>query len=203
MFDFDGTLADSGAWFLVTINQLADEFGFDRLTPERELELRNCEALEVMRRLRTPLWKLPRIMKRVRELAARDAEKIPVFAGVEDALGKLRAAGILISMVSSNSEENIRRILGENVCRHVNQFHCGASLMGKASKLRRAIKAAGVSASEALYVGDEIRDASAARDAGVAFGAVSWGYTPVETLRLHNPAVVFASIAAISEELAR
>lgn len=198
MFDFDGTLADSGQWFLEIMNDLADEFGFDRMRDEDRELLRNLEAMEVMRRLRTPLWKMPMIMKRVREWGRRDAHKIPVFPGVNAMLRALREGGVITAAVSSNSEENIRTILGPENCALITHFRSGASLLGKKHKIRRALKDAGVAPHEAIYIGDEIRDARAAREAGVPFGAVSWGYTTIGALRDQKPDEVFASMEEIA-----
>jgi len=45
---------------------------------------------------------------------------------------------------------------------------------------------------------DEIRDARAARSAGIAFGAVGWGYHALEALRAERPAEVFERVADLS-----
>jgi phosphoglycolate phosphatase len=52
----------------------------------------------------------------------------------------------------------------------------------------------GVPAADAICVGDEIRDGQAARAAGVAFGAVSWGYHALAALRGEGPAEVFERV---------
>ena len=57
----------------------------------------------------------------------------------------------------------------------------------------------GVRPSEVICVGDEIRDAEAARAVGAAFGAVAWGYTDLEALRAHRPEMVFECVNAVSE----
>lgn len=202
IFDFDGTLADSGQWFLSIMNDLADEFHFKRMSKDEQAQLRRLEAREVMRQLGAPAWRLPQIMKRVREWARRDAAQIKPFPGVERMFSELRAAGIQIGIVSSNAEENICNVLGPATCAHINYFRCGASLMGKQAKLRQLLRDAKVPASQAMYVGDELRDATAARQAGMAFGAVSWGYTPIEALRERQPEAAFGNVLEISRGLA-
>ena len=47
-------------------------------------------------------------------------------------------------------------------------------------------------------IGDEVRDGEAARQAGIDFGAVSWGYARPEALQQLSPALVFDSVADIS-----
>ena len=70
-------------------------------------------------------------------------------------------------MVSSDSEQSIRRTLGPETSALVSDLNCSASLFGKAPKIRQVLKAAGVPQREAIYIGDETRDAVAARKAGV------------------------------------
>jgi phosphoglycolate phosphatase len=57
------------------------------------------------------------------------------------------------------------------------------SVFGKASRIRAVLKRCGVAPGEAIYIGDQGTDAEASRKAGVAFGAVHWGYAPIEALR--------------------
>jgi phosphoglycolate phosphatase len=57
----------------------------------------------------------------------------------------------------------------------------------------------GIPAGRAICVGDEIRDARAAREAGLAFGAVGWGYHALDALVAEGPAEVFERV----EDLAR
>ncbi len=88
------------------------------------------------------------------------------------------------------------RALGENA-ELIPQFACGASLFGKAAKFKDVLKRTGIAAADAICIGDEVRDGEAARQAGIDFGAVSWGYASTEALRQTSPALVFDSVAAI------
>jgi phosphoglycolate phosphatase len=65
------------------------------------------------------------------------------------------------------------------------------------------LRASGVPAGAAVLVGDEVRDAEAARGAGVAFGAVAWGYGAEAALRAQAPAFVFGGVAEIAPALLR
>lgn len=182
IFDFDGTLVDSFPWFLRHLNRLADKHGF-RKVADGELEgVRGLGNRALIRHLGVPLVKLPLIAREMRALVARDAHEMKPFPGIEEAFRGLRARGILPAIVTSNSEANVRAILGPGLCALVAYFGCGASLFGKARLLRRALKATGVPAGEAVYVGDEARDLEAAGKAGVAFGFVRWGFAREEAL---------------------
>jgi phosphoglycolate phosphatase len=194
MFDFDGTLADSFSWFLEVANEVADRFRFDRFDRSDLESLRGLGAAQLIKRQRVPLWKLPLIARHARALMARDIARITLFAGISTALAELASAGLTLAIVTTNSRTNVLRVLGPATASLVSELECGASLFGKASRLRRVLRRTGVPRTEALFVGDEIRDAVAARAAGIAFGAVAWGYTRLETLRAQAPACVFERV---------
>jgi phosphoglycolate phosphatase len=62
------------------------------------------------------------------------------------------------------------------------------------SKFHGVIKRQGISAGRAVAIGDEARDIEAARKAGLATGAVSWGYATVDFLRAQQPDYLFSSM---------
>jgi phosphoglycolate phosphatase len=70
-------------------------------------------------------------------------------------------------------------------------------MFGKAAKFRKVPKRTGIAAAAAIAIGDEVRDGEAAAQAGIAFGAVAWGYANSEALRRLSPALVFDSMADI------
>ncbi|HUO21538.1 MAG TPA: HAD hydrolase-like protein [Caulobacteraceae bacterium] len=176
IFDFDGTLADSFPWVIGMMNDVADKFAFRRVR-DGELEaLRLCDAREIMRRLGVKRWKLPMIARYVRARMAAEVDQIPLFPGAGQMLADLAAAGVKMAVVSANGEDTIRKVLGPDAAL-IDGFAAGVSLFGKRSKLVKMAKLTGVERSQAIVIGDELRDLDAARAAGMAFGAVSWGAT--------------------------
>ena len=105
-------------------------------------------------------------------------------------LASLVASGVAVAIVSSNSEAVIRRTLGR-AAHHVSHFSCGASLWGKSAKFKTVIRQAGVERQQTIAIGDEIRDIDAARRAGIASGAVTFGYNTGESLRARGPDLIF------------
>lgn len=51
-------------------------------------------------------------------------------------------------------------------------------------------------------IGDEIRDIEAARKAGIAFGAVTWGYATAQALQAQAPEMIFSSMNDMIVQLA-
>jgi phosphoglycolate phosphatase len=201
LFDFDGTLADSQNWFLGVFDQVADRFGYRRLAPGDRERLRGLETRAILHDLGVPTWKLPMIAKHVRALATRDIDRVRLFPGAAEMLAALKAGGVQVAVVSSNDEGNVRRVLGPAVA-HVAHFACGASLFGKASKIRGVLKAMRAEPNGAIFVGDEARDLAAAREAAIACGLVAWGYADPLFLRSLSPTLFFERLEEIAPALA-
>lgn len=103
IFDLDGTLVDSFPWFLRTINDVADRFGFRRVRDEDVEGLRHASTREILRRLEVPVWKLPAIARHARRLKGEAAAEISLFAGAEAMLRTLTENGVQLGLVTSDS----------------------------------------------------------------------------------------------------
>ena len=201
IFDLDGTLVDSFPWFLRHVNDVADRYSFRRIAPDEMEPLRHAGPREILRRLNVPIWKLPAIARHMRRLKAEHAGDIALFSGVDAMLGALRDDGVKLALVTSDSEANARRQLGEANAALFSEFACGAALFGKAAKFRRVVRRAGVDPARVIAIGDEVRDIEAARAAGIACAAVTWGYAAPEALRAHRPDLVFERMADMGAKL--
>jgi phosphoglycolate phosphatase len=193
MFDFDGTLADSFPFFVSVFNTVADRHAFRRIDIERAGELRHLGVRQMMDHVGMPAWKLPLASKTFMAMMQDSAHAIPLFDGIADALRHLHDHGVPLTVVSSNSEHNVRAVLGPELAALIRRFDCGMSVFGKASRIRAVLKACGVAPADALYIGDQALDAEAARKAGVAFGAVHWGYATIEALRAQACVIEFVT----------
>ena len=202
IFDFDGTLADSFPWFVGVMNRLADEHGFRRIEEQEVEMLRGRSARQNFADFGVPAWKLPRIARDFRRHMAQDIARIALFPGVDRLLRGLAERGIRTAVVTSNSIDNVRQVLGPENAALVQHYGCGVSIFGKRAKLRGVLRSSGIAAAEAICIGDEIRDLEAAHAEGIAFGAVSWGYTHPEALRALGPQEMFANVDEILQTLA-
>lgn len=191
VFDFDGTLSDSGDWFLSVIDQLARRFRFRTVKPEEVEMLRHRSSREVIDYLGIARWKMPLIARQVRRMVGRDAHEIELFPGTPDLLERLAATGVKIALVTSNSERNARLILGADHAARIDYFACGASLFGKVPKFRKVLRKLAIPADQALAIGDETRDVDAAREVGMRAGSVLWGYASEEALLAAKPDTTF------------
>ena len=202
LFDSDGTLADTLPWASAAFNQLAEKYGFNQASHADHEAFRHLSMKEMLRRAKIPLWRLPLLVTGIRKLMAEHVHEFSLFDGISESLKQLSRSGVILGIVSSNSRENVSAILGSENAALIKHFACSASLFGKAPKLRSVLRASGVSAHEAIYIGDETRDAEAAHKVGMAYGAVAWGYHPLDMLRSQSSAEYFTQPSEIGRKLA-
>jgi phosphoglycolate phosphatase len=197
IFDFDGTLADSFPFFVRVINQLAEQHGFKKVDLDLVPTYRQYGAKQLMEQVGMPAWKLPFVVKSFIALMRQNAASISLFEQVDDLLLYLADRAVTLAIVSSNSYDNVSQILGPENTKLISQFECGVSIFGKPARLQKVLKKAGIPCREVIYIGDQVADLEAARKEKVAFGAVSWGYETIESLRKHFPEEEFDCVHAI------
>jgi phosphoglycolate phosphatase len=197
MFDFDGTLADSFPFFIQVFNQLAEQHGFQGINPAQASSYRQYNPRQMMKLVGLPAWKLPLVARTFTTLMRQHAAQIPLFAQVDELLLYLARQGVTLAIITSNDYDNICQILGPANTKLISHFECGMSIFGKSARIRQVLKKTGIPRCEAIYIGDQVPDLEAARQANVAFGAVAWGYGAIEALRAHSPEEAFESVSAI------
>jgi len=201
VFDFDGTLADSFPWFAGVINDVARRWGFNPIGVGEDAVLRYMGASDIFRHLQVPNWKVPMIAADLRRRMSREIDRIALFDGIARELTRLDAAGLRLGIASSNAEINIRQVLGPTLWDLMRQRECGIGISAKHDRLKRLLRRARVRPDQAIYIGDEVRDIDAARRAGTAVGAVTWGYNDASVLRRCDPDLLFAHVHEISARL--
>jgi phosphoglycolate phosphatase len=186
LWDFDGTLADTLASSLELYNELAVRHGFRTVTdPEAA---RGLGPLEFLRGHGIPLTKVPALVQEMRAAHRARMATTRLFPGLPPVLEALRRSGRRLGILSSNSRDNILACLRANRAEGLFDPVVGYSrLLGKARPIRRLLRAARLTVRDVLYVGDEVRDIEAARQAGVAVAAVTWGFNAKGLLARHEP----------------
>lgn len=191
IFDLDGTLADSFPFFMAVQNEVARRHGFAEIQAHEVELIRRLGPRDVMRHVGMPRWKLPFVVRTFMRLMREHREPIRMFEGIGDVLVQLESRGVMLAVVTSNALDNVHRVLGVPHVERMRHLECNASMFGKRRRLARVLRRTGVPASRAIYIGDQIPDAEAARAAGMDFGAVAWGYATRDSLEAHRPAMVF------------
>jgi phosphoglycolate phosphatase len=186
VWDFDGTLADTFACLVRAYNALAPGRGFHILDDPGAAG--HVPLPDLLRSLGIPLVSLPSFAREILAAVRRELAGIPLFPGVAEVLRELGHARRRMCVLSSNAPDNIRACLRGNGVEGLFTAVAGYSrLLGKARGLRRLLRNQQVAAERAVYVGDEVRDVQAARQAGLAVAAVTWGFQSRELLAAHAP----------------
>jgi phosphoglycolate phosphatase len=201
IFDFDGTLADTFFWFATNVNKAAEKFNFKKVNLEEMKELRHLSASEMLKKHHVPIWKLPIIAAYMRKLMQQEIDELTLFNTVPEMLETLQKNHMILALVTSNSQQNVSAVLGNSVLSLFNYLEFGVSIFGKKTKIKKVIKNSKIPLHQIIYIGDEIRDAEAARALGIHFGAVSWGYNDENALIAQSPNIVFRRISDIKSLL--
>jgi len=200
IFDFDGTLADSLPWFRASFQDMITRFDLAPVRDDEVEGLRGLSAREIMARLNVSMWQLPAIVSDMRKRKLAAAGEISLFTGIPEMLAGLQRHGIRTAIVSSDSEASVRQVLGSAAAK-INRFDCGAAMFGKHWKFRRVARKLGVTSTQTICIGDEIRDIEAADAAGMDSGAVAWGYAFPSALQAMGPTHLFNSIEEMMQRL--
>lgn len=183
LFDLDGTLMDTSEGIFHSANFTVSYLG-----------LEPCHDEERMRRfVGPPLKDCFRIvygyqddalLDRCVEVYRREYERIGmhlchIYPGLEDVILALRADGVKTGVCTLKYERLARMIFAEKHMDNLFDTVRGTDDKGRISKtdcIRMAMADLGVCASDTLMVGDTVNDLEGARQAGVAFAGVSWGF---------------------------
>ena len=150
-------LAEHNKWQEMTD---ADKHRFKRIQDNDVEMLRGKSSRAIIKYLHVPMWRIPVIARDMRRLKSESINTIPLFTGVDLMLQELSQLGVALAVVSSDAESNARKALGEHA-ELISQFACGASLFGKAAKFKVILKRTGIAATNAICIGDELRDGEA------------------------------------------
>lgn len=202
LFDFDGVLADSAAWFVAQLPDLAERHKFKAPNADEIELLRKLPSKEIVKALGVSPLRLPAIATDLRKRMASEADQIRLFEGVPQMLRRLHDNGVRIAVVSSNDESNVRAVLGASASL-VSAFSCGTSLFGKGKRFATLLRMLDLEPSQACAIGDEVRDIDAAHQARIAAIAVTWGYGAPETLSGAVPDYVASTPEEVAHFLLR
>ena len=188
IFDFDGTLADTLDVLISITNRLAGEFGYPPTTPQEVPNLRNLSSREIRKRSGVSIFKLPFLLKKVRDHLHQEIQDLHTFAGLKEALIHLKNEGNCLGILTSNSEQNVKVFLNKQGMQDLFSFvYSETSLFSKDRSLRKLMKKNDLKPEDIIYVGDETRDIEASKRIHVKVIAVGWGFNSGEVLAKHHP----------------
>ncbi len=187
IFDFDGTIADSKMALLSSWNSLAKKHNFKEMKFDEIEILKKLSMKERCKLLNFPMYKLPIIIPQMYKLYRQAIHEVTLFDGVKDLLHELEKKGYKMTIISSNSKENILGFLKSHNIESVTKVLCSSNIFGKDKLIKKFLKDQKLKASEVMYVGDEQRDIVACKKTGVKMIWVGWGYDSIEVIEAEKP----------------
>ena len=187
LFDFDGTIADSFREMMEIFNEVADEYGYDKIAKENVLLLRNLSSREIVKKFDIPKWKLPFFVRKAKKIFNRRLFTIPMVDGMKEMLETLREQECSLGILTSNSEKNVSDFLKRQKVDVFSFIFSETSLFGKDKALKKIMRRYNLKPKNVVYIGDETRDIEAAKKSGAASVAVCWGFNSEEILKRYAP----------------
>ena len=187
LFDFDGTIVDSLDLALRILNRMAEKYHYQTVTAADMQTLKSLPLTERFQKIGFPLHKIPAMTVECAALYRSQIPGLKPVPGIRELFDALRAEGCSLSVLSSNSVENITEFFRRIEMDQFDHVFSSNNLFGKENSIRKFLRRFGVKPAELLYVGDELRDLDACRAAGVKVAAVTWGYDPLPLLQSGKP----------------
>jgi len=192
VFDWDGTLMDSTAVIVASLQAACADLGLAVPSEERARHIIGLGLNDAMAHVlpQVEAAEYPRVVERYRHHFRLRDPQTPLFPGAEQALRALGATGHLLAVATGKSRRGLDRALEKTGLRPV--FHatrCGDESAGKPDPgmLHELISMLGAVPARTLMIGDTTHDLEMARNAGVASLAVSYGAHPRSQLETLNP----------------
>jgi phosphoglycolate phosphatase len=182
MFDFDGTLVDSRDLVLKLYNEIALQHGFRAIYDVDIPFLRSLPIADRCRWLGIPLYKIPQLAVQAKKSYQSIIPSLHMVPGIRETVHQLVELGYSLSILSSNSGENIRLFLKRNEISVFGHIYSVNNLFGKHHTIKQVLRKRGMRSKDVLYIGDEVRDIEACKKLDVPIIAVTWGYDSISLL---------------------
>lgn len=203
LFDFDGTLADTGPGIILALTRLMQAYG---LPPLSDAQLRGLVGPPIHIAFREVLGISADELDGFIEAYRRTFDEVAlpllrVFPGIPELLRELQCAGSILGVATCKTQqvcEQQAKQLGIDQYFH---YICGAQptlqLFEKDDILEVLLKKAGLDKRNAVMVGDRMYDLIGANTVGIDAVGVLYGMGTEEELRAHNPKYMVESVDAL------
>lgn len=203
VFDWDGTLMDSAAMIVDSVQSAARDLG---LTPPADERARHIIGLGLVDALRHAMPDLPEaqygaLVERYRHHYLSRDHELALFAGAEIVVRELSAAGRRLGVATGKSRKGLDRALastGLDNCFHATRCADECHSKPHPQMLEELMDELAVLPEATLMIGDTTHDLLMAKNAGVAAVAVSYGAHPRQALEQAGPLYCAASVAELA-----
>ncbi|MDX1359323.1 MAG: HAD-IA family hydrolase [Clostridia bacterium] len=200
IFDFDGTLADSGEIAFRAMNSMADSHKFRKLDWSEIEKIRKMNVRERSRYMGVPMVKIPTMAQEFYRFYKEHMGEMHLNKGIPELIENLHQKGYKLAVISSNDEGNIRDFLNKKSI-DIDDILCSSHIFSKDGIINKFLRRNKLDPSEILYIGDETRDISACRRAKVKVAWVDWGLDVRENAIKFSPDYMISDPAEIEDIL--
>jgi len=201
IFDFDGTLADSGEIAFRAMNAMAERQGFRTLDWSEIEAIRKMNVKERSRYMNIPLLKIPKMAQEFYTYYKEHMVDMNLNEGIIELLKNLHDSGYKLAVISSNDEENIRSFLTVKDIDNIDDVLCSSHVFSKDRIINKFLRQKKLAPSEVLYIGDETRDITACRNSNVRIAWVDWGLDVKENAEKLKPDYMISQASQIVDIL--
>lgn len=210
IFDWDGTLCDSVAQIVRSVQAVAGELGLpvpSETAAANIIGLSLPRAMEVLFPQEAPK-RLEALMQGYSSHYVATGEVPTLFPGALDTLHALKDRGFELAVATGKSRRGLDRVLGALGLEDLfDATRCADETSSKPDPLmiNELLDERRFHPKEAIMVGDTEYDLEMARNAGVASVGVSFGVHSVERLSDHGPIAIIHTLPELLDlpELAR
>jgi len=201
IFDLDGTLTNNINQSEIIYQRISERYNLEQLSKEEIRKLKSNPKLKRLFELGIPIHKIPKMYKESREIASEFVDESKLVPGIKELITLLNDKNIKLAIVSSNSSSNISKFLSNNDINIFSFIESQASMRGKKRKLKKLLRGNGYKPSDAIYIGDEVRDVLACKAVSLEVIAVTWGFETKSILEKSGPNYIVDSVDELSELL--
>ncbi len=187
LFDFDGTIADTLSLSVELYNEIAKQYNFVSADNSELPRLMSMTITEILKLKNIPIYMVPIALLNAKKKMKNRIAEVKPFAGIKKFLHDLKDAGYHLSIISSNSKENMLKFFKNNDIDVFDYIYSSTSLFGKDKLIKHYLKAVKTTSEKVLYIGDEIRDIESAKVSNIKIVSVTWGFNNKELIEQHEP----------------
>lgn len=183
----DGTIANTLPMVVDIVNRMGPDYGVDPIKDVNKL--RELPSEQVYKALGISRIRFLRLFYRVREELGLSVASAPLFEGIVPVLEDLKKSGVILGLLSTNSEDNMYRFLDAHGLDCFSFVESGG-IFGKAKVIKNIISSRAIDPKSCFLIGDETRDIASSKKAGVLSVAVTWGYNTQRVLEAKKPTYI-------------
>lgn len=182
IFDFDGTLCDTGEGILKSARYALEAYGYE-IAEDEDLSYFIGPPLLItfQEKFGADVQRADELVKKYRERYSKTGlYESKLYDGIEELLKNLKNDGIKLGIASSKPEEYVSELLKKFRIKKYFDSVCGVSFTAdcepKPSIVARCLEALGTDPAETLLAGDRSFDIEGAKQNHIVSAGVLWGY---------------------------